>query len=145
MKKIFLSLTILFLVFSLSACFKKEAEEVVSTPKVEGTVETGLVLDVTEKNDQTVETTPGDVLYLKLVGEANSNRQWTVTSPTSGDFLLLKDHQVIGLTDPEVLGGQFTDEWWLKIENKGEFDLQFSYGEPNKKAEKIFKAKVISQ
>lgn len=143
MKKILSIFIILFLAFSLSACRKNTEAE--WQKEIYGVPETGTVLDITEKNDQTIIVMPGDILYLKLKGESDSGKQWSVTSPTTGNFLMLKDHKTIGLNDPQILGGEFTDEWWLKIESKGEFYLQFDYGVVAKEAEKSFKLKVISQ
>jgi len=143
MKKILLIFTIFLLTFSLSACFfsKDKPDEIAEV--IDGVPETGRVLDISEMNDQTATVTPGDVLYFKLTGEADSGYQWSVTGPTSGDYLMLKDHKVVGLTDPEA--GTFTDEWWLKIEEPGIFDLQFEYGLPSQEPEEFFRFKVISQ
>ena len=148
MKKILLLFVILSLFFSLSACFKKAGSDLSKDSKdteIDGVSETGLVLDISEMNDKTATVTPGDVLYFKLEGEADSGKQWSVVGPTSGDYLMLKDHKVVGLNNPEIEGGKFTDEWWLKIEDTGIFDLEFEYGLPNQEAEEFFSFKVISQ
>lgn len=150
MKKLFSFLIILSLVFVLSACFgsnsnKEKNQQKETNLEIYGVPETGRVLDITEINGQTATVTPGDILHLKLIGEANSGRQWSVISPTAGDYLMLKDHQVIGLDNSEILGGKFTDEWWLKVEKTGEFELQFDYSAVNKEPEDSFKFKVISQ
>lgn len=134
---------ILALALGLTACSKSDPVE--QRPSYLGVEETGYVLDITDKVGQTATLTPGDVLYLKLEGEADSNKQWTVTSPTSGDFVMLKDHQVIGLNDAEILDGKFTDEWWIKIETVGNFNLGFAYGFPDEEAEEIFRLEVISR
>lgn len=144
MRKFLISLTILSLAFGLSACGQK-TEELDFDLEMFGVPETGRVLDIGDKSGQRSTTTPGDVLYLKLTGEADSGKQWAVTSPTSGDYLILKDHKVTGLNDPEVSNGQFIDEWWLKIESTGIFDLQFDYGVIGQVAEQTFKLEVISQ
>lgn len=148
MKKFLFIFIIFFLAISLSACFNKgksaELEaEIQAEIEARGVPETGRVLDISEMNDQTATVTPGDVLYFKLTGEADSGYQWSVTGPTSGDYLMLKDHKVVGLNDPE--SGTFTDEWWLKIEEPGDFDLQFEYGLPGKDPEEFFRFKVISE
>lgn len=112
---------------------------------MEGAPETGVVLDITEKNGQSSTAKPGDILYLKLTGEAASGKQWAVVSPTSSDYIMLKGHKLIGLTDSKAPDGQFTDEWWLKVEKTGNFELQFDYGVLGKKAEKSFQFSVVSQ
>lgn len=143
MKKILLLLVIFSLAFSLAAC-RQSAEDKLQQ-EIYGVKETGNVIDISDKNGQTITTTPGDVLYLKLTGEAESNNQWNVVAPVAGNFLMLKDHKVTGLIDKKVLEGKFTDEWWLKIENKGTFEIQFNYGEVGKDAENSFKLQVVSQ
>ena len=100
MKKFLPLLIILFLAFSLSACRKNTETE--RQREIFGVPETGTVLDITEKNGQTLTVTPGDILYLKLRGESKSGKQWSVISPTSGNFLMLKDHKLIGLNDTQI-------------------------------------------
>lgn len=139
MKK-FLLTTLLFAVFlSLVACQKK-------TPQLEpvetSVPETGKVLDISEKNGQEINVTPGDVLYLKLTGEGGSGDQWLTISPTSGDYLSLKDHQVEGLNEPDTTS---TSQWWLKIEQVCDFYLQFDYGKIGEEPEDNFRIRVISQ
>ena len=143
MKKIIFLSLILAAAFGLAAC--KNQAQTDSAAEISGVPETGLVLDITEKNGQTTTVTPGDVLYLKLTGEADSGKQWTVTAPTKGNSLRLKDHKIVGLDNPEILAGQFTDEWWLKIEEPGAFDLKFDYGVSGEPAEQFFSLEVVSQ
>jgi chagasin family peptidase inhibitor I42 len=137
-----LTLVVVIGLLGLTACTKNTDE-----PKVEGQEETGRVLDITEMAGQSAITTPGDILYLKLVGESNSGLQWQAVAPTSGNYLLLKDHEVIGLDDSNILEGQFTDEYWLKVEETGEFNLKFDYVTPAKanELEDSFEIKIISQ
>lgn len=143
MKKVLISLIVLSLTFSLTACFKKQVDE--SEVAIDGVPETGRVLDISDKIGQTATVTPGDILYLKLTGESDSDKEWSVVAPTTGDYLKLKDHKVIGLTDPKILDGQFTNEWWLKIEAEGIFDMQFDYGVAGQKVEDSFEIKIISE
>jgi len=145
MKKIFLSIAILVLTFSLVGCFKSNKTDSNQEPQFEGAKPTGVVLDITEKNGQSGTVKPGDILYLKLTGEAASGKQWTVVSPATGDYLMLKDHKLIGLADSKAPDGQFTDEWWLKVEKTGNFELKFDYGVMGEKAEKSFQFSVITQ
>jgi len=150
MKKLIFIFTVGFLVFSLSGCgcSKKNGDALPADTwnyEAYGVKETGLVIDITEMNQQSATTTPGDVLYLKLTGEAGSKKQWSVVSPTSGDYIMLKDHKVNGLGSTDAEDGQFTDEWWLKIENQGEFEIKFNYGAAGKEAEDSFSFIVVSQ
>jgi len=144
-KKISFLIAVFVLVIILSACQKSAPAPIEETNINSSVAETGKIIDVSEKNGETFNVVPGDVIYLKLIGEAKSGKQWTVISPTQGDYLSLKEQKVTGLDDKEILAGKTNFEWWLKIENKGEFDLQFDYGKLTKKAEQIFKIKVISQ
>ena len=143
MKKV---LIVTVLVLSLTVLYGCQKKNTTAAPVISASVtETGTVVDVTEKNTQSITVVPGDVIYVKLTGEAASGNQWTVVSPVSGDFVSLKDHVVVGLTDRAAKDKQFTDEWWIKVEKKGTFDLQFDYGRPNDKAKKSFKVSVVSQ
>jgi len=133
-----------FLFFSLTACKNKE-KAVDPELEIKGVPETGTIIDISDKNSQSVTATPGDVLYLKLTGEADSGKQWSVSEPTSGNFLMLKDHKLVGMNDPNILEGQFSDEWWLKIEEKGTFKLKYIYGVVNQEVEKTFELEINSQ
>ena len=144
-KKISFFITVFILASTLSACKKSTPVPIEQVNINPGVVETGNIIDASGKNSQTINVVPGDLIYLKLMGEAKSGKQWTVISPAQGDSLSLKEQKVIGLDDKEILAGKFSSEWWLKVETKGEFDLQFDYGKLTKKAEQIFKIKVISQ
>jgi hypothetical protein len=144
LKKIFLFFFCFGLLIGLAGCQKDNSKSLKSNIPQE-VFETGRVLDISEKNDQAVQVVPGDVLYLNLSGEAESKKQWTVVSPTTGDHLLLKDQQVVGLNDKDILAGRFTVQYWFKILKTGEFNLQFDYGQPGKQVEKNFKVQVVSQ
>ena len=137
-------IAVLFLVFSLtlSGCFFKKSYPVDDKP-----FETGTVIDVTDKSGQELNTKVGDVIYLKLEGEAKSGYQWQVVSPTSDSTLVLKDHKVIGINDPNIMDGKFTDEWTLRVEETGEVILQFDYIIPGKPQEPkdSFTVKILSQ
>ncbi|MFA5022018.1 MAG: protease inhibitor I42 family protein, partial [Patescibacteria group bacterium] len=111
----------------------------------DGRAETGTVIDITSLNGQTVNAKLGDVIYIKLTGQANKGYQWSIASPTAADYLMLKDHKNSGLNDPNAAEGKFTDEWWLKVQNPGEFDLQFDYGQTKKPTTQTFKIKIITQ
>lgn len=140
------ALIVTVLILSLTVLYGCQKKNTTVAPVIPASVtETGTVVDVTEKNTQSITVVPGDVVYVKLTGEAASGNQWTVVSPVSGDFVSLNDHVVVGLTDRNAKDKQFTDEWWIKIEKKGSFDIQFDYGRPNDKAKKSFKVSVVSQ
>ncbi len=142
-KKIILILLVSAMSLSLAGCWRKKVETAVT----QEIAETGQTYDVSDKTGQAITVEPGDVLYLKLAGEAKSGLQWQVASPTSGNFLVLKDHQAVGLDDPNALDGKFTDEWWLKVQETGEVNLRFNYVVPGKPDEpkNSFELKVISQ
>jgi len=145
MKKSLLVISILLVAVIFAGCSKADKgndSEVVDT-SIYGVPETGTVIDITERNTLVATTTPGDVLYLKLLGESSSGKQWTVSAPTSGNSIMLQDHKITGLGDE--VGGEFTDEWWLKVEEIGEFSLQFDYGELGQEVEDTFELKIISQ
>lgn len=144
MRKIFVIAALALSLTVLYGCQKKTTTAV-TPPAPVSVAETGTVVDVTEKNNQSITVVPGDIIYVKLTGEAASGNQWTVVSPISGDAVSLKDHVVVGLTDRNAKDKQFTDEWWIKIEKTGSFDLQFDYGRPNDKAKKSFKVSIVSQ
>ena len=139
-----LSLVLLLLIVSLAGCWRSKAETSLVGDEAAAI---GQTYDVTDKNGEAVTVEPGDVLYLKLEGESQSGWQWSVVSPTSGEFFVLQDHQTVGLDDPDVLDGKFTDEWWIKVQESGESNLQFDYGVPGKADEPqdSFGLKVISQ
>ena|SRR3989344_3835615 len=143
MKRTFAIVAIIVSFTVLYGCQKKTTTAIPAAPV--SVAETGTVVDITEKNNQSITVTPGDVIYVKLTGEAASGNQWSVISPVSGDFVSLKDHIVIGLTDRNAKDKQFIDEWWIKVEKKASFDLQFDYGRPNDKAKKSFKISIVSQ
>lgn len=141
MKRFSFVILVLTLAIVVVGCNKKEVEEV--DVRIFGVAETGLVIDVTDRNGGQATTTPGDVIYIKLTGEADSGKQWFVTAPTSGSNIMLKDHVVTGLVDAEL--EEFTDEWSIKVEEKGEFSLKFAYGATPEEPEDTFEIKVISQ
>jgi len=145
MEKSLLVISILLVAVIFAGCSKADKgndSEVVDT-SIYGVPETGTMIDITERNTLVATTTPGDVLYLKLLGESSSGKQWTVSAPTSGNSIMLQDHQITGLGDEA--GQEFTDEWWLKVEEIGEFSLQFDYGELGQEVEDTFELKIISQ
>lgn len=107
--------------------------------------ETGVIIDVTERNGEVVSAQPGDVVYVKLTGESAAQKQWSVISPTSSNAIELKDHKIVGLLDPEVLDGRFVDEWWLLVLKSAEIELQFDYGVLGEEAEDTFAVTIQSQ
>lgn len=135
----------LILVVSLSVlgCWRKKPDNTLN----QETEKIGQTYDVSDKSGQEITVAPNDILYLKLEGESKSGFHWQVASPTSGNFLVLRDHKLVGLDDPEVLSGKFTDEWWLKVQETGEANLQLDYVVPGKSKEpkNSFKLKIISQ
>ena len=144
-KKLTILTAVLLLAFTVTACKKKNSEDEALQQEIYGVPATGLELDITDLNGQTATVTPGDILYLKLEGEAEAKKQWTVASPTSGDMFMLQNHQTLGLQDATALDGKFTDEWRLKIERIGNFNLQFDYGILGKKSESSFQINIVSQ
>ena len=141
MKKLSFALLILLVAVVMAGCTKAKAPgyDVVAN----GVKPTGNVIDITDLNGQATSTTPGDVVYVKLVGLPNDGKQWNFSSPTSGQPLMLTDHQVTGRGDKTAT--EVVDQWWLKVEQTGTIHLQFDYGKSNKKADKSFKFDIISQ
>lgn len=124
MKYKVLAIGVLLLAVIFTGCTKKTGENKTVLP--EDLPETGNVVDVSQKSGGSMNFVPGDIVYIRLVGEANSQKQWSVVSPTSSDILVLKDHKITGLTDETAK--EFTDEWWLKVVKRGQTLLQFDYG-----------------
>lgn len=146
MRKIAFALAALLIAVNLSGCAANQTSgENSNAVAADGARETGTVIDLAAKNNQSVQAKVGDVLYIKLTGKAASGFQWFAISPTSDGWVMLKDHVVVGLNDPNAPNGEFTDEWWLKVEKAGSFTIQFDYSKPNKKAEQSFKVSVVSQ
>lgn len=133
---------VLALAIVVVGCKKKVVEEEIIDPRIFGVPETGVVIDATDRNGGSATTTPGDIIYIKLTGEALSGKQWSVAAPTSGSQLMLFDHQVVDLLNEEA--EEFTDEWWLKIEETGEFLIKFTYGQPGIQPEDSFELNIIS-
>ncbi|OGY48928.1 MAG: hypothetical protein A3J65_01385 [Candidatus Buchananbacteria bacterium RIFCSPHIGHO2_02_FULL_45_11b] len=155
-KAFFLALALVF-TFGLSACGKKTNRPADANVNlnINGAPETGKMIDITDLNNQTVTTTPGDILYLKFAGVLENGYQWDFTAPTSGDYLMLKDHQFNKTPDAQNQKIEnYTNEWRIKIEKTGIFDLQFNYNDYRRlnkkglsalKPDKIFKLKIISE
>lgn len=155
-KIIFLALALVFAA-SLSACGKKTGEkiDVNADLNVSGAPETGRVIDISDLNNQTATTTPGDILYLNFAGILETGHQWDFAAPTSGDYLMLKSHEFNKAPDaqnPKI--ENYTNEWRIKIEKTGIFDLRFNYNDYSRlgkkslstlKPDKIFKLKIISE
>jgi predicted secreted protein len=151
MKKIYFIGLIFFLSFALVACFNKNnnqtdlnQNQINRDPVIP---ETGRVLDISALAGQTVTTTPGDLIYAKLIGDPNeykNNYFWVIATPEASQYLSLKDHKITGLENDIGLGG-YDNEWWFKVEKTGEFDFGFNYLKPKEKPKKDFKIKIISQ
>ena len=90
----------------------------------DGVLETGRVVDISDLHGGTTEVNPGDLLYLKLTGQAGSGYQWVATAPTSTSVFRLKDQAVDNLNGPT---GTSTFEWWLKVMAPGATTLEFGY------------------
>jgi len=136
MKKIIFIFVLISLSFGLTGCWKKEE----ARPEYLGVEETGNV--IIAENGQDVIVTPGDVLNLTLEGEVDSGKQWSVSKPTSGNQIMLIEHKNTDLDNKE---GKFKSEWSLKVEETGNFEVEFSYGEPGKEAEQTFSVNIVSQ
>lgn len=141
MKKLYFLVFISFVILTFTACTPKEKISL----SQENQKLVAKFFDLTDKDGQEIKVTIGDVLYIKLTGKTNSGYQWNINGSTSNEFLLFKKHQVTGFGDPKILAGNFTDEWWLVVEKKGNFDLEFNYGKFKKEPESYFKAKIISE
>lgn len=105
--------------------------------------ETGTVLDISDQNGGSALLVPGDIIYVKLVGEAASGKQWTAVIPTTKESLVLMDHKLTDLNNEEV--DFFTDEWWIKVVEPDVFTLQYNYGLPFEDVEQTFTFDITIQ
>src|SRR3989338_3335006 len=99
--KIVLASLILLAGLAVTGCKKAEPVDT-GLDQGSGVPETGLVIDISDKNGSSATTTPGDVLYIKLTGAPDYGKQWNVAAPTSGDWIMLKDHKVVDLNNQEA-------------------------------------------
>lgn len=136
MKKI-LFLSLLALTLVSSGCIKKTVDPIT------GVKETGTVIEAV--NGQSYQAKPGDVVHVKLTGQAKSGKQWSVASSTTIDLVMLKDHQVTGLEETASAEEELVDQWWIKVEKTGEITLSFNYGSPGSEILDSFSVKIISQ
>ena len=142
MRKLSLVILALAVGLTLAGCKKANPADEYDVVAL-GIKPTGVTLDISDKNGSSVTAAPGDVLYLKLVSPAVATKQWTVVAPTSGQPLMLQERKVADRQNEQAT--EFVDEWWLKIEQTGNFPLQFDYGQAGKKAENSFAVGIISQ
>lgn len=124
MKYKILAVGVLLLAVILTGCAKKTEENKSTLP--EDFPETGNTVDISQRSGESATLVPGDVIYVRLVGENRSQKQWSVVSPTSSDILVLNDHKVTGLNDETA--EEYIDEWWLKVVKRGSALIQFDYG-----------------
>ena len=142
MKKIIFIFLTLALAFSLAGCGKKPAATVVNF-NTEGVPDTGRIIDATSLNNQTVTTTPGDIIEIKLTGDNDKQHQWNCVSAQAADYVSLNSHKFDIINDQS--GSKFVSDWLLKVQKAGSFGLQFDYSKLNQKPEKSFKLQVISE
>ena len=140
-KRIIISTLFIALIFLFTGCGK---ENKVSTPTnndlpaiQDSAVETGKVIDLSNLNNQTVTTTPGDILYIKFTSEVTF-KQHSISSADAAAFVSLKDEKV------EKKGNGYVNEWWFKVEKKGDFEIKFNYGSAGKKPEQFFSYNIVS-
>ncbi len=106
-------------------------------PVADSVAETGKVIDLSALNNQTVTTTPGDILYIKFTSDVTF-KQHSISSVDASAFVSLKDEEV------KKQGNGYVNEWWFKVEKKGEFEIKFNYGSSGKKPEQIFSYNIVS-
>jgi len=129
---------VLLLVLALTGCRRAASVNEIVSSEIP---ETGIVLDISPLNGTTVTTTPGDVLYLKLSGEGGLGRQW-FAQPGGDSVFSLKQQQTSQLEQKNVSS---TFEWWFKIEQIGQAELEFDYHRANESARDQFKLNIVSQ
>lgn len=120
-----------------STAVTEEQQSIVTDP-----LENKTIIDVSNNQDVTVST--GEVIHVTLNGEYDSNKQWSIVSPTNTDNITLIDHKK---RDEVALGGEnkYADEWWFSVNAKGQFDLKFEYAEAGKEPEETFTASITAQ
>ncbi len=139
-------IALLLLVFVGVGCTKFSSKDTASNePPFEGVKPTGVTHELSDKNGQTVTTTPGDVLHFVLTSEAQSDKQWVIKSPTTGNVVLLLSHFLSNATTTDGKT-MISDDWRLKVEGRSNFTLQYDYV-PVKggNAEQSFKVNIVSQ
>jgi predicted secreted protein len=146
MKKIIFACLALSLALSLAGCGGKPATvdtNANANINISEVPETGRIIDASALNGQTVTTTPGDIIDIKLTGDNGKQYQWNFSSIDAADYVSLKNHEVSNANQPA--GSKFVSDWQLKIQKTGSFNLQFDYSRMSKKPEKSFKLQVVSQ
>lgn len=130
---------------SLAACSVRRGPPMLA-PTSALVPETGVVLDLGQRNLQVVFAQPGDVLQIPLIGQVGSGYQWSYRMPLSGEYLTMKKH-VMTEQDARLTPGQFLSAWVFKIEKPATFDLTLVYENPSARQRRIaerFSVKVIA-
>lgn len=139
LKKKFL-LILIILVFSLTvtAC-KKPGQWFQSEDEF-----TGTVVDITEKNNQTIPVEPGDKVTLTLVGVNGEGYQWSAT-PLTNNIMSLESHYMENFV-PMNKGENFYSYWTFKVEREGETVLKFVYETPiyGEEPKETFEVTIVS-
>lgn len=138
MKKIILLSIIMILAVSVTAC--KKTDEPTAPEKFE----TGLIIDISEKNGQKVEVQPGDKIKLTLVGVNGEGYQWEALPPTSNIMTLV--HHDTENNIPTNKGENFYNNFTFLIEKEGQTELKFKYDTPlyGDEPKETFEVTIIS-
>lgn len=108
--------------------------------------ETGVVHDLTDRNNGVLVAKPGDVITVPLIGDVGAGFQWSFRSPVAGGYLSLKRHTVTE-EDPRLQPKQALSEWVFKIEKAATFNLRLDYENPiarRRATQKIFRVKIVA-
>lgn len=122
MKKTFFSFIILLTVFSLTACQSKKIG-----PDGNANLEpdTGLVIDISEKNNQTISVRPGDRVKFQLESTKGEPEQW-VFEPLTTDIIYLEKQEMKNYDSAKV-GEKYQTTWIFKVVKAGQTAIKLNY------------------
>jgi len=147
MKKTALFAIFILSLFAFVACKRSDIIPQEESLNISAEIpDSGITIDITEKNNQAIFANPGDVVLVVLKGEKKALTQWSFREPTAGGFLSLKEHTVISEQDLRLKADEYLSEWKIKIIKPGVFTLRFNLEDPLKPKipKQAFKVKIIS-
>jgi len=145
-KKILFSIILLGGIIGLVACRQNSANSNVNNQASQEVPDSGVVIDITEKNGQIIFANLGDELIIDLKGNTDDKYQWSFREPISGGFLILKKHNIIETDDKRLANNEFISEWRFKLIKSGTFEIRFDYENSflSSKPKKVFRIKVTT-
>lgn len=109
--------------------------------------ETGVVVDLSERNGTAVFVQPGDVLLVNLKGDnvKYPRSQWSFRAPLTGNELTLKRHEAFIPDGASDQAGSFTAVWEFKVERASAFEIRLEYEQLGQRAPlETFSVYVVS-